>query len=163
MTGNGGNGLIAGSFITAFLLAIFPLPHDMAWARPEWVALVMVYWAITLPERVGLWTALVVGIITDGLEGNLLGQSAFPLAIITYAVLLTYQRLRMFAAWQQAFFVFVLIGVHQLLVNWVQSLLGVATGNLRFLLPAVTSALIWPWLMIFLRGLLRRAGLLRTI
>lgn len=162
MTGNG-NGLIIGSFLVALLLAIYPLPHDLAWARPEWVALVLVYWTIALPERIGLWTAFVVGILVDGLEGNPIGQSAFSLSVVTYAVLLTYQRLRMFAAWQQAFFVFVLIGVHQLLVNWVQSLTGVATGSLRFLLPAVTSALLWPWLMIFLRGLRRRAGLLRTI
>jgi len=159
----GGNGLIVGSFLVALLLAIYPLPSDMSWARPEWVALVLVYWTIALPERIGLWTAFVVGILVDGFEGNIIGQSAFSLAVVTYAVLLTYQRLRMFAAWQQAFFVFVLIGLHQLLVNWMQSLLGVSTGTLKFLLPAVTSALIWPWLMIFLRGLRRRAGLLRTI
>jgi rod shape-determining protein MreD len=158
-----GNGLIVGSFLVALLLAIYPLPAEMAWARPEWVALVLVYWTVALPERIGLWTAFVVGILVDGFEGNLIGQSAFSLSVVTYTVLLTYQRLRMFAAWQQAFFVFILIGVHQLLVNWVQSLLGVSTGNLKFLLPAVTSALIWPWLMIFLRGLRRRAGLLRTI
>lgn len=159
----GGNGLIVGSFLMALLLAIVPMPLEMAWARPEWVALVLVYWTIALPERIGLWTAFVTGVLLDGIEGNPLGMSALTLSVITYAVLLTYQRLRMFAAWQQAFFVFVLIGMHQLMVNWAHSLLGMSDNNLKFLLPALTSALIWPWLMIFLRGLRRRVGLLRTI
>lgn len=158
-----GNGIVLLTFAVALLLAIFPLPADMAWARPEWVGMVLIYWTIALPERIGLWTAFLAGLLVDGVAGTLLGQHAFALSLISWAVLLTYQRLRMFAAWQQAFFVFVLIGMHQLLIHWLQSLQGIATPSLKFLLPAATSALMWPWLMIFLRGLRRRAGLLRTI
>jgi len=158
-----GNGMVLLTFMVALLLSIFPMPADMAWARPEWVAMVLIYWTIALPERIGLWTAFIAGLLIDGISGTLVGQNAFALSLISWVVLLTYQRLRMFAAWQQAFFVFVLIGMHQLVIHWLQSLQGIAAPSLKFLLPAATSALIWPWLMIFLRGLRRRAGLLRTI
>ncbi len=160
---NSGNGTLLVTFLVALLLTIFPMPSGMAWARPEWVAIVMIYWTIALPERVGLWTAFGVGLLVDGVTGVLIGQNALALSLISWAVLQTYQRLRMFAAWQQAFFIFVLIGVHQLVIHWIQSSQGMAAPTLKFLLPAATSALIWPWLMIFLRGLRRRAGLMRTI
>nr|WP_235015290.1 rod shape-determining protein MreD [Oceanicoccus sp. KOV_DT_Chl] len=70
--------------------------------------------------------------------------------------LILYQRLRMFTPIQQAMVVFVLIGLNQLLGNWVQTLHGTVSPDLKFLLPALVSALLWPLLSEFLR-LLRRA------
>ncbi len=51
--------------------------------------------------------------------------------------------------------VFVLVGINQLICQWVQNLEGVGTSSLLFLLPAVTSALLWPVVFQSLRGLRR--------
>ena len=42
------------SFLLAFLLQLAPLPTTFLPFKPYWVALVMIYWAIEAPERVGL-------------------------------------------------------------------------------------------------------------
>ena len=49
-----GYGVILLTFVAAYVLAVLPLPHWLQWGRPEWVALVLIYWCIALPHRVGM-------------------------------------------------------------------------------------------------------------
>ena len=51
------------SFLSAVLLAILPIDRSLAWWRPEWVLLTLVYWTIALPHRVGLITAMAMGFL----------------------------------------------------------------------------------------------------
>jgi rod shape-determining protein MreD len=76
------------------------------------------------------------------------------LALTVVAVLarLLYQRMRVFSLAQQAFTVFLLAGIHQLLCQWIQTLEGAGATSFLFLLPAVTSALLWPPVLLVLRG-----------
>jgi rod shape-determining protein MreD len=148
-------GVIVASFLVAAVLAILPLPQWLLWGRPEWVALVLIYWCIALPHRVGIVTALVVGVGVDVLEGAVLGQNAFALAVLSLLSLLLYQRLRVFSLWQQAGIVFLMIGIHQLICQWVQNLEGAGARTLLFLLPALSSALLWPGVLHVLRQVRR--------
>jgi rod shape-determining protein MreD len=125
------------------------------WARPEWLALALIYWTIALPQRVGVLTALSLGIAMDVLEGAVLGQNGFALVVVAVLALLLYQRLRVFSLLQQAGVVFVLIGIHQLICQWVQNLEGAGAQTSLFLLPALTSALLWPVVLHILRALRR--------
>lgn len=146
-----GGWVIVLSILLAVLLSIVPLPFWAQWARPEWLALVLVYWTIALPNRVGIGVAWCSGLLLDIVEGNQLGQSALSLSLLAYICLVLYQRLRMYTAWQQAMVVFLLVGIHQLVGHWVQTLIGIHSPNLLFLLPALISALLWPWLSVVLR------------
>lgn len=146
-----GTWVIALSLLIALLLSVVPMPLWAQWGRPEWVAMVLIYWLIALPERIGVIIAWCVGCLLDILEGAPLGQNAFALAVIAYVALILYQRLRMFTPWQQGTVVFVLIGINQLLCHWVQTLTGTLSLNLLFLLPALVSGLLWPWLAVLLR------------
>ena len=56
---------------------------------------------------------------------------------------------------QQSGVVFVMIGINQLVCQWVQNLEGAGARDLFFLLPAFTSALLWPVVLHTLRGLRR--------
>lgn len=143
------------SFIAAYVLAVLPLPQWLLWARPEWLALTLIYWTIALPHRVGIMTGLLLGVGLDVLEGAVLGQNAFALVVVVLLSLVLYQRLRVYSLWQQAGVVFVLIGINQLICQWVQNLEGVGARTLFFLLPAVCSALLWPVVLHTLRGLRR--------
>ena len=151
-----GHWVIALTLLMALWLAIMPLPVWAQWGRPELVAMVLVYWVIALPERVGIGIAWVVGLLQDIMQGSPLGQHAFALAVLAYVSLILYQRLRMYPPIQQAGVIFVLIGLNQLLCHWVETLTGTVSPNLLFLLPALVSALVWPLLSVFLR-VLRRA------
>jgi rod shape-determining protein MreD len=147
--------IICISFIVALVLAVMPLPQWLLWGRPEWLVLAVVYWTIALPHRVGIVTAVVLGVAMDVLEGAVLGQNAFALVVVVMLALLLYQRLRVFSLIQQAGVVFILVGINQLVCQWVQNLQGAGATSLLFLLPAVSSALLWPFVLHLLRGLRR--------
>lgn len=134
------------------LLGIVPLPEWLEIWRPEWIALVLVYWVIALPHRIGLFTAWIVGFFVDVLEGSLLGLNAIALTLVAYVALSLYQRLRMFTPLQQCTTILMLIGVYQLLIFWVLTATGQNTApNLLFVVSAVSSALIWPLVFVLLR------------
>lgn len=155
MRSRAGYGIIAITLLVAALLAIVPNPPWLQWARPEWLALVMLYWCMALPHRVGLLSAAVTGLFQDVLQGAPLGQHGLALLAVALLAALLYKRLRVFSLWQQSAMVFLIIGIHQLIDQWVQSLQGAAAGSLLFLLPALTSALVWPVVLHLLRALRR--------
>jgi len=146
------------SFIVALMLSALPIAEQVQWWRPEWVLMILIYWLVALPERVGLGTAWTLGILTDALEGSLLGLNALALTIAAYITLLTYQRIRMFTVLQQAALVFALAAMHQLMNHWIKGILGLSVQNVMFLIPALVSALIWPVVFVMLRGVRRQFG-----
>lgn len=147
-----GTWFIALTIVIAGLLGVMPLPEWLEVWRPEWIALVLVYWVIALPHRVGLFTAWIVGLFVDVLEGSLLGLNAIALTLIAYVALSLYQRLRMFTPLQQSTTILMLIGVTQLLIFWVLTATGQNTPqNLIFVVSALSSALVWPLVFVLLR------------
>jgi rod shape-determining protein MreD len=143
------------TFVLAYVLAVVPLPGWLQWGRPEWVALTLIYWCIALPQRVGIAAALLLGVGLDVLEGSVLGQNAFALVVVALLSHILYQRLRVYSLWQQALVVFILVGINQLICQWVQNIEGVSVLPRLFLLPAVSSALLWPVVLHSLRSLRR--------
>lgn len=148
-------GVILLTFFLAMVMAVLPMPLWLLWGRPEWVCLVLIYWCIGLPHRVGLVTALILGVLLDVLEGAVMGQNAFALVVVALLSLTLYQRLRVYSLWQQAGVVFVLVGINQMICQWVQNLQGAGATTGLFLLPAFSSALLWPFVLHSLRGLRR--------
>jgi rod shape-determining protein MreD len=146
-------GLVVLSFAAAMLLSVVSLPADWAWFRPEFVALLVIYWVMAMPEQLGVAMAFTVGLVQDIVENAIPGQHALALVAVAYVCLLSYQRIRNYALWQQSAWVFILIGIHQLFWNWAHSLTGPAAQPLIFLVPALVSALLWPLLLVGMEGL----------
>lgn len=155
-----GAGVIAVTLLLGMVLSIVQLPDavpaELGYGRPDWVALVLIYWVIALPHRVGIITAWCVGLIMDILLGSLIGQHALSYIVIAYIASSLYQRLRMFSIWQQAAVLFALLGLSHLIGFWVDSIAGLSSWTLWYLLPAVSGALLWPWVFLLLRYLRRR-------
>ena len=147
--------VILATLLVALVFALVPLPAWAVWGRPEWLALTLIYWCLALPNRVGIMTALFFGLLLDVLEGAVMGQNALSLVVIALLCLVLYQRVRVFSLLQQSGVVFVLIGVNQLLCQWVQNLQGAGAQSLLFLFPALSSAVIWPLVLHYLRALRR--------
>jgi rod shape-determining protein MreD len=150
-----GSWVIVLSFVFAFYLSILPFP---VWAeswRPEWVALVLIYWAFALPSRVGVAAGWCAGLALDVLEGVTLGQHALSLTILAYLAGRLHRRVRVFPFWQQALSVLVLVGINLLAVRMVQSTGAQAETSLLYWAPSLVSALLWPWLFSMLRFLQR--------
>lgn len=142
----------------ALLLSVSSMPKFMEIGRPLWLALFLTYWVLALPHRVGMTTAWGIGLLADVLNGTLLGQNALILTLITFLVLTLHQRLRMFPMWQQSTVLLVVFGLAQLVQLWLNALTGSRPPTLAFVLPALVSALLWPWVCTILRGLHQRLG-----
>ncbi|HLA30249.1 MAG TPA: rod shape-determining protein MreD [Pseudomonas sp.] len=142
----------------ALLLSVSSMPRFMEVGRPLWLALFLTFWVLALPHRVGMTTAWGLGILADVLNGSLLGQNALMLTLITFLVLTLHQRLRMFPMWQQSSVLLVVFGLAQLVQLWLNALSGSRPPTLMFVLPALVSALLWPWICVILRGLQQRLG-----
>ncbi|MCG3169105.1 MAG: Rod shape-determining protein MreD [Pseudomonadales bacterium] len=136
--------LFAASVLAALLGAIVPLPGWLAPARPDWLALLVVYWVLRLPHGFGIFSAWLAGLLMDVLSGGVIGRHALALAVVAYAALLLRHRLAHYTLAQQAAVVFLLCAADQILAGWVQSVAGHPTQSLIFLMGSLTAAFCWP-------------------
>lgn len=144
--------------LISFILAIIPLPEWIVEFRPEWVTLVLIYWTITSPAKVGVTVAWFTGLLLDVSYGTLIGQHALGMVLVIYVIHLQHQRLRVASLLQQALLILLLIFVKQLIILWVNGMLGRAPDSWLYFMPTLTSALLWPWLYLILRDLQRKFG-----
>lgn len=147
--------LLLALLLTAVRLPV-GTPEILSWLRPEWAAVVLLYWVMAVPQQVGMLTAWVLGLLVDSLSGTLLGLHALGFVLVAFVGLSLYERLRMYSLVQQALIVFVAIALARLLGFWVDVLTRGADWTPLILLPALSSALIWPLAFTALRGLRRR-------
>lgn len=144
------------TIVIAFMLAIMPLPDWATAFRPDWVTLVLIYWVMATPTKIGVTTAWVAGLLLDVSYGTLMGQHAVGLVLVVYVIHLQHQRLRVASLLQQAIVIFFLLLLKQLLTLWVDGMLGRAPGSWLYFMPTITSALLWPWTYLILRDLRRK-------
>jgi rod shape-determining protein MreD len=150
-----GGSVITFTFVIALLLTVIPLPDSVRYLRPDWVGLVLIYWCMALPERIGVTTGWFVGLMVDLLTGTLLGQHALSLTIVAYLTQKFHQRLRLVPVWQQSLTVLVLLVLHQLLALWISRIIGRPGVPWNFWMPSVLGMIIWPLAHTTLRGLRR--------
>jgi len=150
---------LIGSFTVAIILAIMPFPIWAEPFRPDWVALVLIYWCLAIPDRVSVGTGWLLGLIQDILYGSLIGSNALAKALVAFLAVRLHLKLRMFPRWQQAMSVLVLLAINQLLVLWIRNTIGQAPETISYWTPCIVGALLWPWLFIILRDLRRRSGI----
>jgi len=144
------------SLSVALMLNMLPLPDWANYARPDWVTLVLIYWAMALPQIAGVLLAFIFGLLLDVSQTTLLGQHAVALVIVIFLVQRLYLRIRVYTLIQQAMFVGILLVIKQLIVLWVSGITDNAPDTEMYFLPALVGAVIWPWLFILLRDIRRR-------
>lgn len=140
---HGGN-IILLSFVAGFILSMVPLPQMLQAVRPEFITIVLIYWCIALPNRVGVGIAWTAGLFFDVSSDSLLGQHALTFALIAYLAIKLHQRIRVFPVWQQALTIFVLMMFEGTIVLWIKGMIGSAPSLWTFMLPAISTALFWP-------------------
>ncbi len=133
----------------AMVLAVGHLPQSwpawLVWLRPAWVVMVIFYWVMALPHRIGLIAAWVIGALVDVLEAEPLGLNALVLAVITYVGWRFYERLRMYAVIQQCGVVFLLVlGAETTRTLVLHSVDGLP-WSWGVIGPAAVSLLLWPF------------------
>lgn len=147
----GGGEIVALSFLLAFLLSAIPLPAWLDHFRPDWVVMVLIYWCMALPHRIGIGVGWLVGLLLDVARGALLGQHALALAVVAYLTLQAYRRIRVVPPWQQTFSILIFLLIKQFLVFWISGVIGYPPRDWWYLAPALGGIAMWPLLFVILR------------
>lgn len=135
---------VALTLALAFTVNLLPLSGIALALRPDFFALVLLYWAIHQPRWVGIGVAWCCGLLTDVVEANLFGQHALAYAILGFAAGYFHRRVLRFPLWQQALHVLGLLLAAQIVVLVLRLMSGAGMPNVIFLLSSFASALIWP-------------------
>ena len=146
-----GTRVILATLVIALFLTILPVPEWADEFRPQWVAMTLIYWALALPARIGVFWAWCAGLVLDVTTGTVLGQHALSLSVAVYLAVELHARIRVFPYLQQAISVWILLLVERLLALWVIGATGQPTPTLTYWLPTLVGMLLWtcagasPW------------------
>ncbi|HEY0334235.1 MAG TPA: rod shape-determining protein MreD [Stenotrophomonas sp.] len=138
------------SVVFALLLGLLPLPLVVQPLRPYWLALVLAYWVIEEPDRVGLGFAFVVGVIGDLLYGGLLGEQALRLVIMTFILQRFRARLRFFPISQQALAIGGLLLNDRIVTAALHLALGESTLPWAYWWAPLLGMALWPLVFLML-------------
>ena len=138
------------SFLVAAILQFLPVPDVIASWVPQWVALVTIYWALVLDDNFKLMAACFIGLCLDVMNGSILGQHALALLWLSFIVIKNGRQLRRASRPQQLAEIGLLIIGYQFILFVLQGVLRQHLPDLNYFMSSFSSALIWPWVSIFL-------------
>lgn len=141
------------SFIFGLMLTIMPLPDAIDVFRPDWLALLVIYWAMRLPRTWSVGTAWIVGIVLDAAQGTLLGQHALALCCIAFVTVRFHLLMRVFPVPQLTATVLPILAIYQFLLFWINGVAGIDAPSIAYWGPVISGTLMWPVMMAFLSGL----------
>ena len=130
---------------------ILPLSGMSLVLRPDFLALVLLFWCIREPRLIGVGIAWFLGLLMDVADGTVFGQHALAYAVLAYAAEYFRRRVLRFPLWQQAAQVAVLLLLCAGLVALVRIVGGAPLPRPSYAVGSLTGALLWPVLTVLLQ------------
>ena len=146
--------LILLTILLSLFVSLITLP--LGYYSPEWILLVLIYWAIAIPSINKLFLAFLIGFLVDIVLGQVLGISSLFYVILIYIVLRLYNSLRYMTIAQQSFVIFFLIIIKQHLLIWSYIIIGKTIEYQAILIGSFMNALLWPLIFFALRYVRRK-------
>ncbi|RQO63946.1 rod shape-determining protein MreD [Variovorax sp. KBW07] len=130
------------SLIAALLVNMVPIGRAV-W-MPDLLALVIVFWGVHQPARVGIGAAFVFGLCMDVHQSSMLGQHALSYTTLGFFAIMIHRRLLWYPVLSQALQVLPLFALSQL-IEVITRMIGggVFPGWTVLISPAIEAAL-WP-------------------
>lgn len=132
-------------------LAVNLVPLGRHPAAPDALALVLVFWNVHQPRRVGVGLAFLFGLLMDVHDGALLGQHALAYTLLAYAATSIHRRLLWFDLPSQALQILPLFVAAHLVAFAVRMFAGGMLPGWGAVLAPLFEALLWPvvtWLLL---------------
>jgi len=150
---------VSGSLMAALLLNM--VQSMGLWGRAAWtpdaLALVLVFWTVHQPLRVGVGVAFAMGLLMDVHQGAMLGQHALAYTVLSYLATAIHRRLLWFSVPSQAFQILPLFLVSHVIAVVVRLIAGGSFPGLSLLLAPMIESLLWPVVSVVLLMPQRRA------
>ena len=133
-------------FIYATLFAAFManlMPAEYAPFVPDWLALALCFWSVREFRRVGMGTALLLGLAMDVADGSIMGQHALAYVLLAYTAASLSRRILWFPLLQQALHVLPLLFATQLLQVAARVMSGAEFPGWSIFVGPVIGGLLW--------------------
>jgi rod shape-determining protein MreD len=144
-----------GSLLLGLMLHMLPLGR-LAW-MPDVLAVILVFWSIHQPHRIGMGAAFFMGLLVDVQQSAMLGQHALAYTLLSFMALVIHRRLVWYSVFSQAIQIlplFVIAHALELLIRLIAG--GVFPGYAIAIAPVIEAAL-WPVISAMLLAPQRRA------
>lgn len=135
-------GYMALTVVLALLFNLMPW-RDLV-GIPDMAALVLAFWCVHQPRRMGIGIAWFVGLIMDAGNGALLGQHAFAYAFLAFGAITLHRRILWFSLWQQAAHVLILLLASDALMLGVRLVAGATFPGPMYFAGSLVAAALWP-------------------
>ncbi len=149
------------SFIAFSIAAAFVL-NFLPWGRtvgiPDFVALVLMFWNIHQPRKVGMGIAFLLGILMDVHDASLFGEHALAYTLLSYGAISLHRRVLWFSLPVQALHVLPLLVLAQLVPFVIRLLAGAAFPGWGYLVDGFVEAILWPIASLLLLAPQKRAA-----
>ncbi len=146
---------IWGSLLLALIVNMLPLGRT-PW-MPDIVAVVLVFWSVHQPQRVGIVVAFIFGLCMDVHQASLLGQHALAYTALSFFAITIHRRLLWFSVPSQAVQVLPLFLVSHAIELGLRMVAGGAFPGFYILLAPLVEAALWPVISVILLAPQRRA------
>jgi rod shape-determining protein MreD len=135
----------------ALLANTLPLSGVALALRPDFVAIVLLYWCIQEPRYAGVGVAWAIGLMMDVADATVFGQHALAYSVLAYGAGYFRRRVLRFPLWQQAAQVAVLLAFCAALVLLVRFVGGAPMPRWTYAVPPLVGALLWPLFSVLLQ------------
>ncbi|MEO5697187.1 MAG: rod shape-determining protein MreD [Burkholderiaceae bacterium] len=143
------------TLLLAFAFNLVPLGRLPL--RPDFLALVLVFWNVHQSRRVGVGLAFFFGLMMDVHDGAMLGQHALAYTLLSYFAITIHRRLLWFPVLSQALQILPLFFAAHAVSLIVRMIGGGMFPGWQVLLAPVFEALLWPIATLLLLAPQRRA------
>lgn len=133
------------------------LPVGRHPALPDLLAVVLVFWNVHQPRRVGVGLAFLFGLLMDVHEGALLGQHALAYTMLSFVAITIHRRLTWFGLGEQALQILPVFFAAHVVSLIVRMVAGGMFPGWTILLSPVFEAMLWPVATVLLLAPQRRA------
>jgi len=144
-------GFIVLTLFLGLIANVVPSTPAVSLMRPDFLALVLLYWCIQEPRYVGVGTSWVVGLVMDVADATVFGQHALAYAVLACAADYFRRRVLRFPLWQQAVQVAALLALCAMIVLLVRIVGGAPLPRWTYAVPPLVGALLWPVLSVLLQ------------
>jgi len=138
------------SIALAFFIMIIPMAEWLAALRPFVLALVMMFWILETPRKMGLGRVFLIGLLLDLTSFAMLGEHAFRLLLMAGVVRQLRNQFRFYPIWQQSLFVLAILYADLLVLGVIRLFQGLQQQPIEAWFSPILAFLIWPWLYMFL-------------
>ena len=143
--------VIPATFLASYVLISFPVVLQWRGYAPDWVTLVLIYWCMAAPQRVGVGAAWLVGLGLDLLTFGLVGSHALTKTVIAFLVGRVALRLRVYPVWQQTACILILLVVETAILVAIKYLVDGRLGGMVSWPALAVGVAVWPLLFWILR------------